>query len=353
MKIRERLRPLRTEGCRAANLTLAALALVMAISLQVLPNRTPDVAVREAVNKSLTLLQSSSSTFIKNAGCASCHSQSLALLTFTLARRSGFRTDEGVAREAVQTIIKRWAANRESLIEGREVPATIDGSYGLVALAATGYQADKTTDALVYFLEGEQAPDGHWRSISYRPPLEYSEFTGTALCVRALQLYAPKSHATEINARIKRARAWLIAAKSKTNEERVFRLLGLYWARADSAEVRSAALELVAKQRSDGGWSQLSTLGSDAYATGQALVALNETDSISVTSPIYRKGISYLRRTQFADGSWDVQSRSFPVIPFVASGFPHGKNQFISAAASNWATMALIKAFAPEGSHAF
>jgi hypothetical protein len=37
-----------------------------------------------------------------------------------------------------------------------------------------------------------------------------------------------------------------------------------------------------------------------------------------------------------------VQSRSFPVIPFVEAKFPHGKNQFISAAGTNWATMALL-----------
>src|SRR5262249_46909467 len=156
-----------------------------------------------------------------------------------------------------------------------------------------------------------------------------------------------------INARIKRARVWLIATTPKTSEERAFRLLGLHWSGADSADIRRAARELISEQHSDGGWSQLSTLGSDAYATGQVLVALNETNSLSVTSQIYRQGVSYLQRTQLADGSWEVQSRSFPVIPFVDSGFPHGKNQFISAAASNWATMALILPYAPLRSRVF
>jgi hypothetical protein len=39
-----------------------------------------------------------------------------------------------------------------------------------------------------------------------------------------------------------------------------------------------------------------------------------------------------------------VTSRSTPVQPYFESGFPHGKDQFISIAASNWATMALILA---------
>ena len=44
------------------------------------------------------------------------------------------------------------------------------------------------------------------------------------------------------------------------------------------------------------------------------------------------------------DGSWMVKSRSFPSVPYVDSGFPHGDDQFISAAGSNWAIMALVLA---------
>jgi hypothetical protein len=36
-----------------------------------------------------------------------------------------------------------------------------------------------------------------------------------------------------------------------------------------------------------------------------------------------------------------------PVPTFFESGFPHGHDQWISAAASNWATMALALSLAP------
>jgi hypothetical protein len=63
-----------------------------------------------------------------------------------------------------------------------------------------------------------------------------------------------------------------------------------------------------------------------------------------VHATAYQKGISFLLRTQHDDGSWEVQSRTMPSIPYVASGFPYGDNQFISAAGSSWATMALLLA---------
>jgi hypothetical protein len=37
-----------------------------------------------------------------------------------------------------------------------------------------------------------------------------------------------------------------------------------------------------------------------------------------------------------------VLTRSFPFQKYFESGFPYGDNQWISAAASSWATMALI-----------
>jgi hypothetical protein len=105
--------------------------------------------------------------------------------------------------------------------------------------------------------------------------------------------------------------------------------------------IRKAARELLAEQRPDGGWAQLPSLASDAYATGQALVALKETGAFAVTDRAYRSGTQFLLNTQLEDGSWYVKSRSIPIQPFFESGFPHGHDQRISAAATNWATMAL------------
>jgi hypothetical protein len=123
----------------------------------------------------------------------------------------------------------------------------------------------------------------------------------------------------------------------------VFRLLGLTW--AGSAESKKPAIEdVIRTQRPDGGWAQTDFLQSDAYATGQALVALAEAGMLPSDSA-YRKGVQWLLRKQLADGSWFVRTRSYPVQIYFESGFPHGASQFISAAATNWATQALIRTY--------
>ena len=87
------------------------------------------------------------------------------------------------------------------------------------------------------------------------------------------------------------------------------------------------------------GWAQLSSLASDAYATGQALVALKEAGGMAATDAAYELGTQFLLNTQLEDGSWYVRSRSIPFQPYFESGFPHGRDQWISASATNWASI--------------
>jgi len=62
----------------------------------------------------------------------------------------------------------------------------------------------------------------------------------------------------------------------------------------------------------------------------------------------WQRGLDFLLCTQFEDGSWHVKSRAFGFQPYFESGFPHGHDQWISAAASSWATMALVDAAEPN-----
>ena len=95
------------------------------------------------------------------------------------------------------------------------------------------------------------------------------------------------------------------------------------------------------RQRDSGGWSQLPSLESDAYATGQALVALEEA-GVKSTDPLYRKGVEFLLRTQQADGSWHVKTRSEPSQIYSEKRATRTESiQFISAAGGSWATAAL------------
>src|SRR5262249_15771206 len=111
-----------------------------------------------------------------------------------------------------------------------------------------------------------------------------------------------------------------------------------------------AVRDLVQSQREDGGWAQTETMASDAYATGTALVALRRAGGLPTTDPVYQRGVAFLLQHQQEDGSWFVHSRSKPFQTYYESGFPHEKDQFISMAASGWATTALALACLPEKS---
>jgi N-acyl-D-amino-acid deacylase len=78
------------------------------------------------------------------------------------------------------------------------------------------------------------------------------------------------------------------------------------------------------------------------------LVALQRGAQLPASDAAIQRGIAFLLRTQFADGSWLVRSRSFPLQPYKESGFPYGKDQWISAAGTSWAAMALSLSLPPQ-----
>jgi squalene cyclase len=266
-------------------------------------------------------------------------------MTVALARSKGFKIDEELRRRNAAATLEAWSRYGESIIEGTGRPnMVLTASYTLVGLAADAQPPDPTTTAMVRFLAANQKPDGSWHSRANRPPMEYSDVTATALCLRALQLYSPKGWAEQTARQVARARAWLAALQPESTEESAFQLLGLRWADADEALIKEALKKLASRQRPDGGWAQLPTLESNAYGTGEALVALNQGGAMSPSDPVYKRGVEFLIKAQHPDGSWFVQTRSFPIQAYFESGFPYGKSQFISAAATSWATMALTLA---------
>jgi len=62
---------------------------------------------------------------------------------------------------------------------------------------------------------------------------------------------------------------------------------------------------------------------------------------VPASSEAVRRGTNYLLSTQRADGSWYVRSRSPKLQPYFEGGFLYGPDQWISSAATAWATTAL------------
>lgn len=302
--------------------------------------------IKAAINKSLPLLQSSSHTFLINAGgCHSCHGQGIGAVAFSLAKEKGYVIQDTILKEALDSIHANWTQRKYYLMQNVDPAAiVISGGYDLWAFAANKLAPDKTSELMAKSILQRQLKNGSWVVPNARPPIEYYSFSATAMSVKGIQVYLPPVLQKDLQPKLDAAKAWMMKTTPVANEEKVFQLLGLTWVKADAAFIKQQAQKLIAAQHPDGGWSQLELLPSDAYATGQALYALNIAGQLTTDAAAYQKGIAYLIRTQQPDGTWNVQTRSFPSVPYVDSGFPHGDNQFISAAGSNWATMALLMA---------
>ena len=302
-------------------------------------------SVRAAIDASLPILQRADTVFLKTAGCVSCHHNSLFQMTSAAVRPKGFRIDEAAVRDQMTRTRAYLASWRERALQDIGIPGQIDTTaYILAGLADADYAADPATDALARYVKRRQFADGSWHVASHRPPIESSSIAMTALAIRSLAAYAPAPLKTDYARAIRGGAAWLTTAAPTTTEDYAFVLLGLAWAHEGQAAMRRTADALLAQQRSDGGWNQLPTLASDAYATGLVLTALATSGAIAADHAAYRKGVQFLLNTQLEDGSWYVRSRAIPVQLYFDSEFPHGPDQFISAAATNWATMALAGA---------
>ena len=265
-------------------------------------------------------------------------------MAISTAREQGFPVDEAAAKAAVKQTADYMDARRERILQGIVPPGGIDTtSYILFGLAVEKFPGDEATEASVRYLKFHQSEDGHWQIAVSRPPLESSSIEATAVCLRDLQAFAPAAQRDAYAASVAKAAAWLATAEPRINEDYALKILGLIWAHGSQAAIAQTAAALAKRQQDDGGWRQLPDLESDAYATGQALVALRQA-GMKTSDPVYQRGVAFLVRTQAEDGSWHVKTRTEPFQLYFESGFPYGKDQFISAAGTSWAATALALA---------
>jgi hypothetical protein len=323
-------------------LTLIGLfaAALMPLSAEPVANLTADQKeIRSAITKSLPLLEATGPIFFKKSRCISCHNVSFPAVAVAAARDKGFQVDEDVARQNVDNALLVWGPLKKRMLR-LQAGGVMSLGETLLALKAEGYAPNSLTDIAALWTARTQHSDGSWAIGAFqRPPIAYSPIVSAAYGVWLLQNYAPEQKRKEMRVNVARAAEWLANAQPTDSQEKVFRLLGLHWAEALEKQVKAAQKELEEAQLEDGGWAQLPTLSSDAYVSGQAVYALAEIDARDSAS--YTKGFDYLLSTQQEDGSWHVKTRSFPIQPYFDSGFPHDHDQWISCAATSWATMAL------------
>jgi len=296
-------------------------------------------------SETLELLTWTSSVYIEQRDCFSCHHQTLPALALRQAHRNGRKIDLQEVHRQVKFTHSFFQNRIKKMQQGQGVPGkSFTAGYALWLLDDNQWKADETTAAMIDYLRHRQQPDGHWKIGAHRPPIEYSDFTATALAIRGLKAYGDESDLPRIN----KARHWLSKNVATHQEARTYKLLGLIWSDAEKSEINNVVYDIFQQQHENGGWSQEKEMSPDAYATGQILVALLKAEVRDTHSASLSRGIEYLNSTRLPDGSWFVETRSRPIQKYFESGFPHDKSQFLSTAATSWATLAILLAEAKQ-----
>jgi hypothetical protein len=303
---------------------------------------------RESVSRALVLF-SKSDFFSAGGGCSGCHHQPAHARANAAARNENLSPDPALR----QAVMDAEVAMLPRLAGALPYLSTFGGDFDttnamMLANIDLNEPASGFTDLIVHFLAARQNSSGAWTLLGLaRPPLEESNISRTAYGIEILKRYGWPARQAEFDIRIKKAEMWLRQAKPKTTYESADRVLGLYAAGVPTADLQVDAARLRELQRDDGGWAQTQYLQSDAYATGMVLETLFRMALLKASDPTYRRGLAFLLRTQFPDGSWYVRSRAPKFQPYFQSGFPFDHDQWISSAGTAWAVMALSHAATP------
>lgn len=317
--------------------------MISPLLLALMLTATPDADVRGAIEKAIPLLErGAKGSMEQRKQCFTCHNQGVPVMALVEAENRGFRIDRDHIQAQLRFTAEFLGRNKDEYLKGKGQGGQVDtAGYALWQLSEAGWKPDATTAAVTEYLLQYQMDRDHWKSSSKRPPSEQSSFTTTFVALRGLKSFATPERDQRIEMRLEQVAEWLQETRPEDTEDMVFRLRSLPLVDAEPEEIQRAARALLREQRKDGGWSQLPDGESDPYATATALVALHEAAGEPIDSEAYKRGVQYLLKSQKEDGSWHVKTRSKPFQTYFESGYPHGKDQFISIAAAGWAVKAL------------
>jgi len=306
--------------------------------------------VRTAIQNAIAPLQQGSARSADERKCFTCHNQALPVMALTEIAKRGFPVDQENLRRQLQHTWDHLAKGKVDYQAGKgQGGQVMTAGYAMWTLDAGDWKADETTAAVTHYFIEYQKEMSQWSASNQRLPSQGSSFTTTYVALRAFSHYGTDEQTDRIKARRDIAAKWILETEPHDAEDRVFQLRTLPYIEAGSDVVQKSVDALLSRQRADGGWSQTDEMSSDAYATATVLTALQETGGLSGDHPAIVSGCRYLIHSQLADGTWHVVTRAKPIQVFYESGFPHGKDQFISITATGWATLALAATLPTSG----
>ncbi len=310
------------------------------------PSSTPlsQETTRTAIQKAIAPLQQGAAVSAKERKCFTCHNQAMPVIALTEVAKRGFAVDQNILQQQLQHTWDHLEKGKLTYQAGSgQGGQVMTAGYAMWTLETGGWKSDETTAAVIHYLTEFQKDQNHWLPSSKRLPSMGSSFTTTYVALRAMSYFGTDKQTAGIAARRDAAAKWVLETEPTDTEDRVFRLRTLPYMSASDDILKKAVDALLAKQRTDGGWSQTDEMTSDAYATAIVVTALQDAGQLTGDHPAILSGCRYLIDTQREDGTWHVKTHAKPIQTYYESGFPHGEDQFISIAATAWATLALAE----------
>jgi hypothetical protein len=341
-------------------LGLCIASLAFADEPAAIPSATTE-QIQQTVDRAIVYLQTESAAWLSTRQCAACHHAGMPFWALSEADRQGYEIDKKYLADKIESLL----GSKDKLLSSKIFPNPADPpdprpqgrglNMGLPFLAVAARSLPSLEEGQKQSLKliaeeivEKQQPDGSWEFFATlrRPPINESQTTDAAWIIMALEGETAPDAPESQRAALQKAIAWLDAAKPfDLHQDKVMKVLLGARAGKPREAMQTTIDELLALQRTDGGWSQtVPEPKSDAFATGQTLYVLSLA-GYTAERPDIKRGIDFLVATQMPDGSWPMISRSTP------DGSPGSSKLLtpITCASASWATLGLAR-LAPKGS---
>jgi hypothetical protein len=310
--------------------------------------------VQQSVERAIGYLQTESAAWLRTRKCAACHHVPMPLWALSEADRQGYAIDNKFLTDTATATLgslenmmaSKLVSNPADPPDTRPSAKGVNMGTVFMAVAAQSLPSlDKGQKQSLRLITDEivkkQRDDGSWEFFPNlrRPPINESQATDAVWIILALQGEKGPDAPEAQRVALKKAMAWLAGAKlSDDLQDKVLQVLLAIRSGKPPSAMQGVIDELLARQQTDGGWSQTATMKSDAFATGQTLYVL-ALAGYTAQRPDIKRAINFLVATQKPDGSWPMTSRSTP------DGKPGSATLLtpITCAASAWATLGLAR----------
>ncbi len=263
-------------------------------------------------------------------GCVTCHTNGWYLTS--PAEIFGERRAFGIAHEQAERFVRSWRAND---IPGNDAPnlgpTSVVATSAFLAINEAQAGASELSDITLEGLDRAwslQDEGGHWVDwvVCNWPPFESDFHFGVTLMAIATGM-APGDYASTDAAveGMRRIRAHIAANPPEFAHNRAMLLWAgsLHEGLVSEADRDLWVDELLGLQRDDGGWASgdlgvwrmrrgldsdpPATIETDGYGTGFVVYTLRQA-GVPASHPAIRRGVSWLKTHQRADGYWWTQS---------------------------------------------